>query len=44
MVERRALRGNRMTMWPVDKRFGDVKNNDPSLNKPISTRQDAPGA
>jgi putative SOS response-associated peptidase YedK len=26
----------RMTMWPVDKRVGNVKNNDPSLIAPIS--------
>jgi putative SOS response-associated peptidase YedK len=27
---------DRMTMWPVDKRVGNVKNNDPSLIEPIS--------
>jgi putative SOS response-associated peptidase YedK len=26
----------RMTMWPVDKRVGNVKNNDPSLIEPVS--------
>jgi putative SOS response-associated peptidase YedK len=26
-----------MTMWPVDKRVGNVKNNDPSLIEPIPT-------
>ena len=26
----------RMTMWPVDRRVGNVKNNDPSLIAPIS--------
>lgn len=26
----------RMTMWPVDERVGNVKNNDPSLIEPIS--------
>jgi putative SOS response-associated peptidase YedK len=25
----------RMTMWPVDKRVGNVKNNDPSLIEPV---------
>jgi len=25
-----------MTMWPVDKRVGNVKNNDPSLIEPFS--------
>ena len=25
-----------MTMWPVDRRVGNVKNNDPSLIKPVS--------
>jgi len=25
----------RMTMWPVDKRVGNVQNNDPSLIEPI---------
>ena len=27
----------RMAMWPVDKRVGNVKNNDPSLIEPIPT-------
>jgi putative SOS response-associated peptidase YedK len=27
---------NRMTCWPVDKRVGNVKNNDPSLIEPIA--------
>jgi putative SOS response-associated peptidase YedK len=27
--------GERMTMWPVDKRVGNVKNNDPSLIEPM---------
>ena len=27
---------DRMTMWPVDKRVGNVKNNDPSLIEPVS--------
>lgn len=26
----------RMTMWPVDSRVGNVKNNDPSLIEPVS--------
>lgn len=26
----------RMTMWPVDKRVGNVKNNDPSLTEAVS--------
>jgi putative SOS response-associated peptidase YedK len=26
----------RMTLWPVDKRVGNVKNNDPSLIEPVS--------
>jgi putative SOS response-associated peptidase YedK len=26
----------RMTMWPVDRRVGNVKNNDPSLIEPVS--------
>ena len=26
----------RMTMWPVDRRVGNVKNNDPSLIDPIA--------
>jgi putative SOS response-associated peptidase YedK len=32
----------RMTMWPVDKRVGNVKNNDPSLIEPIPTARGAP--
>jgi hypothetical protein len=24
-----------MTMWPVDKRLGNVRNNDPSLIEPV---------
>jgi len=27
---------DRMTMWPVDRRVGNVKNNDPSLIEPVS--------
>jgi putative SOS response-associated peptidase YedK len=27
---------DRMTMWPVDKRLGNVKNNDPSLVEPVA--------
>jgi putative SOS response-associated peptidase YedK len=26
----------RMTLWPVDRRVGNVKNNDPSLIEPVS--------
>ena len=42
-VDEAALKGmlvayptERMAMWPVDKRVGNVKNNDPSLIAPIS--------
>jgi putative SOS response-associated peptidase YedK len=42
-VEEAALKGllapypaERMTMWPVDRRVGNVKNNDPSLIEPVS--------
>jgi hypothetical protein len=27
---------DQMTLWPVDKRVGNVKNNDPSLIEPIA--------
>src|SRR5207237_7900622 len=36
-----SYRADRMTVWPVDKRVGSVKNNDPSLIEPISTRRAA---
>jgi putative SOS response-associated peptidase YedK len=43
-VEEATLKGllapypaEQMTMWPVDKRVGNVKNNDPSLIEPIPT-------
>ena len=42
-VEEATLKGllapypaERMTLWPVDKRVGNVKNNDPSLIEPVS--------
>jgi len=42
-VEEAALKGllgpyppELMTLWPVDKRVGNVKNNDPSLIEPVS--------
>ena len=42
-VEEAALKGllapyqaERMTVWPVNKRVGNVKNNDPSLIEPVS--------
>ena len=32
----RPYPAQRMTLWPVDKRVGNVKNNNPSLIEPVS--------